>query len=140
MESNHRSRFFRPAHRPRMSSSHINRIARELNPLLTRSSRPCTVHYRSKNKLDADFSFYRLTVYYLKKLLYASFMAEGLGFEPSHNGFRDRRATATLALSMHGRDSGIRTHTERILSPVPLPIGIYPHRAYWGQGATPESS
>ena len=23
-------------------------------------------------------------------------MAGGLGFEPSHNGFRDRRATATL--------------------------------------------
>ena len=83
-------------------------------------------------------------------------MAEGLGFEPSHNGFRDRRATATLALSMNGRGSGIRTHTERILSPVPLPIGIYPHNeakdsdfhrgvrlkqksliACWGQGATP---
>ena len=28
-------------------------------------------------------------------------MAEGLGFEPSHNGFRDRRATATLALSIN---------------------------------------
>ena len=28
-------------------------------------------------------------------------MAEGLGFEPSHNGFRDRRATATLALSIY---------------------------------------
>ena len=27
-------------------------------------------------------------------------MAEGLGFEPSHNGFRDRRATATLALNI----------------------------------------
>ena len=27
-------------------------------------------------------------------------MAEGLGFEPSHNGFRDRRATTTLALNM----------------------------------------
>ena len=89
----------------------LNRIARELNPLLARSSRPCTVHYRSKNKLDAFFSFYRLTVYYLKKLLYASFMAEGLGFEPSHNGFRDRRATATLALSMCGGGDGTRTHT-----------------------------
>ena len=38
-------------------------------------------------------------------------MAEGLGFEPSHNGFRDRRATATLALSMRGRGDGTRTHT-----------------------------
>ena len=83
-------------------------------------------------------------------------MAEGLGFEPSHTGFRDRRATATLALSMNGRDRGIRTLTGRILSPLSLPVGLYPrneakdsdfHRggrlkqksliAYWGQGATP---
>ena len=28
-------------------------------------------------------------------------MAEGLGFEPSHNDFRDRRATFTLALSVY---------------------------------------
>ena len=41
-------------------------------------------------------------------------MAEGLGFEPSHNGFRDRRATATLALNMRGTHDGIRTHTEGI--------------------------
>ena len=27
-------------------------------------------------------------------------LAEGLGFEPSHNDFRDRRATVTLALSI----------------------------------------
>ena len=86
-------------------------------------------------------------------------LAEGLGFEPSHNDFRDRRATVTLALSMNGRDSGIRTHTGRILSPLSLPVGLYPHNeakdsdfhrgvrlkqksliAYWGQGATPESS
>ena len=83
-------------------------------------------------------------------------MAEGLGFEPSHNGFRDRRATATLALSMCGRDSGIRTHTGRILSPLSLPLDYIPiyevkdsdfHRGHnllqksliasWGQGATP---
>lgn len=51
-------------------------------------------------------------------------MAEGLGFEPSHNGFRDRRATATLALSMNGTHNGIRTHTEGILSPLPLPVGL----------------
>ena len=25
-------------------------------------------------------------------------MAEGVGFEPTHNGFRDRRAAVTLAL------------------------------------------
>ena len=30
------------------------------------------------------------------------YLAEGLGFEPSHNGFRDRRATATLTLSIYG--------------------------------------
>ena len=70
-------------------------------------------------------------------MLYASIMAEGLGFEPSHNGFRDRRATATLALNMYGRGRGIRTLTERILSPVPLPLGYAPIKAYWGQGATP---
>ena len=64
-------------------------------------------------------------------------MAEGLGFEPSHNGFRDRRATATLALSMRGRDGGIRTHTGRILSPLSLPLDYIPIKAYWGQGATP---
>ena len=109
-------------------------------------------------------------------------LAEGLGFEPSHNDFRDRRATVTLALSIfvpvcpgcqasfrfvnkvkkitlgrsYGRDSGIRTHTGRILSPLSLPVGLYPHNeakdsdfhrgvrlnqksliAYWGQGATP---
>ena len=61
-------------------------------------------------------------------------MAEGLGFEPSHNGFRDRRATATLALSMRGRDSGIRTHTGRILSPLSLPVGLYPHKGALGTG------
>ena len=60
-------------------------------------------------------------------MLYASDLAEGLGFEPSHNDFRDRRATVTLALSMRGRDSGIRTHTGRILSPLSLPVGLYPH-------------
>ena len=38
-------------------------------------------------------------------------MAEGLGFEPSHNGFRDRRATATLALSMCGAPGRTRTGT-----------------------------
>ena len=38
-------------------------------------------------------------------------MAEGLGFEPSHNGFRDRRATATLALSMYGAPGRTRTGT-----------------------------
>ena len=38
-------------------------------------------------------------------------MAEGLGFEPSHNGFRDRRATATLTLSMSGAPGRTRTGT-----------------------------
>ena len=64
-------------------------------------------------------------------------MAEGLGFEPSHNGFRDRRATATLALSMCGRDRGIRTLTGRILSPLSLPVGLYPHRGVLGTGRHP---
>ena len=54
-------------------------------------------------------------------------LAEGLGFEPSHNGFRDRRATVTLALNIYGRDRGIRTLTGRILNPLSLPIGLYPH-------------
>ena len=38
-------------------------------------------------------------------------LAEGLGFEPSHNGFRDRRATATLALNMCGAPGRTRTGT-----------------------------
>ena len=64
-------------------------------------------------------------------------MAEGLGFEPSHNGFRDRRATATLALNVYGRDREIRTLTERILSPLPLPVGLYPHKGVLGTGRHP---
>ena len=64
-------------------------------------------------------------------------MAEGLGFEPSHNGFRDRRATATLALSVRGRDRGIRTLTGRILSPLSLPVGLYPHKRRIGDRTPP---
>ena len=42
--------------------------------------------------------------------------------------------------SIYGRGDGTRTHTAQDLNLLPLPIGLRPHIAYWGQGATPESS
>ena len=54
--------------------------------------------------------------------------------------FRERCPTIERHRNMYGRGRGIRTLTERILSPVPLPLGYAPIKAYWGQGATPESN
>ena len=44
-------------------------------------------------------------------------MAEGLGFEPSHNDFRDRRATFTLALNIKIGLSRNRTYASFGLQP-----------------------
>ena len=69
-------------------------------------------------------------------------LAEGLGFEPSHNGFRDRRATVTLALNMYGRGDRTRTGTTSrptdFKSVAATDYATPPYEgAYWGQGATP---
>ena len=88
-------------------------------------------------------------------------MAAGLGLEPSHPvletsalaniltrsivfvcpkrqaSFRFVKKGNQLWIAPYGSPLGIRTRTERILSPVPLPVGLRGHIAYWGQGATP---
>lgn len=90
-------------------------------------------------------------------------MAAGLGLEPSHPVLETSALANILTRSIvfvfvcpkrqasfrfvnenmwyrgiPGTHNGIRTHTERILSPLPLPVGPCGRIAYWGQGATPD--
>ena len=91
-------------------------------------------------------------------------MAAGLGLEPSHpvletsalaniltrnvysfsySSVRNAKRLSALPVKIcgirriPGRDSGIRTHTGRILSPLSLPVGLYPHKGVLGIGRHP---
>lgn len=61
-------------------------------------------------------------------------LAQLTGFEPAWNGLEVRRIilSATAALKSDGPRHGIRTHTARILSPVPLPVGVHEVKADGG--------
>ena len=54
-------------------------------------------------------------------------MAEGVRLELTSAILETAVLTFERTLNVHGRDSGIRTHTGRILSPLSLPVGLYPH-------------
>ena len=53
-------------------------------------------------RTDLQYLCYRQICSTKKRLLCCVFVAEGVGLEPTHNGFRDRRATNTLPLIIRG--------------------------------------
>ena len=55
-------------------------------------------------------------------------MAEGVRIELTSAILETAVLAFERTLNVCGGDSGIRTHTERILSPLPLPVGLYPHK------------
>ena len=64
-------------------------------------------------------------------------LAEGVRLELTSAILETAVLTFERTLNVRGRDRGIRTLTGRILSPLSLPVGLYPHRGVLGTGRHP---